>query len=122
RAIRSAHALRGVGTFRPSRHRINRATMTFATSPTQPALPNGQPLRFTLVRIDSNMCIAEEWRTLEQAADCSFFISWSWIGPWLDMALRADTELYLYRCLEADQTVALAILSRTKVTRKKIFR
>lgn len=76
----------------------------------------------TLTRITDIGTLADEWRELETNADASFFISWSWIGPWLHMALSAHVELYLYRCQQCNETIALGLLSRATVTRRKLFR
>ena len=96
--------------------------MTALTATTERHRTDSALPRAELVRVQTALSIADEWRALEANADASFFISWSWIGSWLSMALEAGVEIYLYRCTQNAQTIALGLLSRTRVTRHRIFR
>lgn len=49
-----------------------------------------------------------EWRDLEARSDCSFFLTWDWIGPWL-ATLPADVKRRLVRVRIAGRTTGLAI-------------
>jgi CelD/BcsL family acetyltransferase involved in cellulose biosynthesis len=60
--------------------------------------------------------IESEWRTLEEVADGSFFLSWGWIGPWLRVTSRR-APLFLFRCTRDGRTIGLAVLSRCVVRR-----
>ncbi len=93
------------------------------TAPPHQHASNTSTLHSTLTPLAS--CVADlehDWRALEQHADASFFTSWGWIGPWLKLVERKNCELYLYRCSEGDTTIALGILSRSTITRRKLFR
>lgn len=61
-----------------------------------------------------------DWRALETIADCSFFLSWSWIGSWLELA-QHEHELYQYRCYYGDELVSLAIIAAGNVRRRFFF-
>ena len=71
--------------------------------------------------IRSPETIEHEWRAIEALADCSFFLSWSWIGAWLRL-VAPHTSLLLYECRQADDLVALGIVSENIVRRRKLFR
>ena len=65
------------------------------------------PAGSTTVTVDlvpAHQCpgLGEAWRSLEQRADGSFFLSWRWIGSWL-AALPPD----LPWVLSAESAVAL---------------
>ena len=62
--------------------------------------------------------LESEWRALEREADCSFFLSWGWLGPWAVLIAR-QTELHLLRCETAGRTVGLAFLTRRLVRRRR---
>ncbi len=53
--------------------------------------------------------LADEWRALEQRARTSFFVSWSWIGPWLSM-LPKDVRPQLVRAMRGDRLLGLAVV------------
>ena len=54
--------------------------------------------------------LASEWRTLEERADASFFVSWSWIGCWIE-TLRGEVELLVLRARLQGRTVGLGVLA-----------
>lgn len=54
--------------------------------------------------------LATAWRALEQRADCSFFLSWSWIGAWL-AELPAEIEPLCLRARAGGEIVGLALLT-----------
>jgi CelD/BcsL family acetyltransferase involved in cellulose biosynthesis len=54
--------------------------------------------------------LASEWRTLEERADASFFVSWSWIGCWIE-ALRGGVELLVLRARLKGRTVGLGVFA-----------
>lgn len=79
------------------------------------------PYRSELVPLTCINELESTWRALESEADCSFFVSWSWIGPWLNLPHR-PTDLRLYRSYAGDTLVALAILHSDTYYRRRIFR
>ena len=64
--------------------------------------------------------IGRAWRALEEQAECSFFLSWGWIGPWVALAYT-QTPIYLYTCTAGERTVGMAFFTRRQVTRRKGF-
>lgn len=77
-------------------------------------------LRGTFQEIGSLAAREAQWRALEAQADCSFFVSWSWIGPWLRL-IRGHVSLLVYECHEGDDLIALAVIARHTVRRRKVF-
>lgn len=65
--------------------------------------------------------LEEEWRRLEANADCSFFLSWSWIGIWLTL-IHDKPDIQLYRCYCDDTLIAMAIVVGDVVQRRLFFR
>lgn len=62
-----------------------------------------------------------EWRALEARADASFFISWGWIGPWLQTILPR-TDVYLFRAVDqTGELFALATLVPCRLRRGRLF-
>ena len=53
--------------------------------------------------------LAEEWLELQSRSDGNFFLSWSWIGCWLQ---TTQARPFLFRVTEGTQTIALGFLSR----------
>lgn len=93
-----------------------------AASTGEPATHSVAQVSATLTPLGDIEALASEWRALESDADCSFFTSWSWIGPWAAMAREQGVELHLYRRTEHGQPAALALLSRSRIKRRVIFR
>lgn len=61
--------------------------------------------------------LEQEWRTLENHADTTFFISWSWISAWLEV-VREHCELYLFRCEEDGEPIGLGIFVHEQQVRR----
>ncbi|MBF0311623.1 MAG: GNAT family N-acetyltransferase, partial [Magnetococcales bacterium] len=53
--------------------------------------------------------LSHEWLALEQRAEASFFLSWKWIGCWLETVARTE-PLRLLRVLRDGECVGLALL------------
>jgi CelD/BcsL family acetyltransferase involved in cellulose biosynthesis len=53
--------------------------------------------------------LAQEWRSLEARAHVSFFVSWSWIGPWLS-TLPVNIRPQLVRASRGDRVLGLAVV------------
>ncbi len=60
-----------------------------------------------------------QWRALEENADGSFFLSWSWIGTWLQ-SLKAPC--LLLRIRDGAETAGLAVLVPRTVRRHAVVR
>ena len=48
--------------------------------------------------------VAIKWQALEQKANCSVFLSWLWIGNWLDLV---TDKLFLIECHQGENVVGL---------------
>jgi CelD/BcsL family acetyltransferase involved in cellulose biosynthesis len=73
--------------------------------------------------ITSQYSVAElqaEWCELQSRAEHSFFLSWTWIGTWLN-SLPADDRPRLMRSRSGDRTVGLALLGSRQVRRHRII-
>jgi CelD/BcsL family acetyltransferase involved in cellulose biosynthesis len=58
-----------------------------------------------------------QWRELESRADCSFFLTWSWIGTWLN-ALPEGMAPRLLKACSGEQVMGLAIVMEGPVRRR----
>ncbi len=59
--------------------------------------------------------LAEKWLTLERNSDCSVFLSWQWIGNWLDVV---TDKLFLVEAYHDDKVVGLGFFVETT---RKVF-
>ena len=63
--------------------------------------------------------VEARWRLLEEQANCSFFISWAWIGTWLK-TLPSLSNLKLFEAKLEDEVIGLAIIGR-HASRRNFF-
>jgi CelD/BcsL family acetyltransferase involved in cellulose biosynthesis len=73
-------------------------------------------LSFSLQRLEDTETVAMQWKELEARSDCSFFLSWDWIGAWL--ASAPGEEPLLMTARESGTIVALAIFHTAKLKRR----
>jgi CelD/BcsL family acetyltransferase involved in cellulose biosynthesis len=73
-------------------------------------------LSFSLERLDDIKTVAVQWKELEARSDCSFFLSWDWIGTWLATAPGSAPLLLSVR--DSGALVALAIFHTAKLRRR----
>jgi len=59
--------------------------------------------------------LAEQWQHLENRANCSMFLSWSWISSWLDLVTN---KMFIIEAYESGQIVGLGIMVEK---RRKVF-
>lgn len=78
-------------------------------------------LRGNFREVGTSTALEAQWRTLEAESNCSFFVSWSWIGPWLRLTQR-NSSLFVYECYEGSELVALAIIADYSIRRRKLLR
>ncbi len=64
--------------------------------------------------------LAAEWRALESQADCSFYLSWHWIGSWL-AELPPEIEPLCLRARRGGETVGLAMLTWRQARRRGLI-
>lgn len=67
-------------------------------------------VQIELVPVPPTAALAGEWRRLEDRSDASFFVSWSWIGCWLQ-TLPDTVDLRLLRASIGGATVGLGLLA-----------
>lgn len=65
------------------------------------------PLRSAATR----HALREQWDALAQRCSPGFFISWAWIGAWLD-SLPDDLDVHVLQAIGAGRTVGLALIVR----------
>jgi len=64
--------------------------------------------------------LGDEWRALEARADCSYFLTWRWIGAWL-AELPAEFEPLCLRARAGGETVGLALLVWRRARRRGVI-
>ncbi len=74
------------------------------------------PVAVELLPIDGLSNLQETWKDLEARADGSFFLSWHWIGPWLEH-LPPGVTPHVLVARRGDRIVGLAILCRRTIWR-----
>jgi CelD/BcsL family acetyltransferase involved in cellulose biosynthesis len=73
-------------------------------------------LSFSLERLDDVKTVSVQWKELEERSDCSFFLSWDWIGTWLATAPGSAPLLLSVR--DSGTIVAFAIFHTAKLRRR----
>lgn len=71
-----------------------------------------------LAPLGSLATLSTQWKSLENEANCSFFLTWGWIGPWLD-ACKEKLPMRVLRVKHEEKLVALAIFSEETLKRAK---
>lgn len=80
--------------------------------------PHTQAVTFTLEKPD-RAALEGQWRALEARADVTFFLSWDWIGTWVDEAGMPDLVL---AGRAGGELVCLGLLRRSVDTRHRFVR
>jgi len=63
--------------------------------------------------------LGRDWQALEQKADISFFLSWHWIGTWLDVY---QPQVFVVRAERADGSLCgLGLMSRSRELRHGVL-
>jgi CelD/BcsL family acetyltransferase involved in cellulose biosynthesis len=73
-------------------------------------------LSFSFQPLDDIVAVAALWKDLEARSDCSFFLSWDWIGTWL--ANYPGESPLLLSVRDSGTVIALAVFSAKKVWRR----
>ena len=58
----------------------------------------------------SKAWLANAWFNLEQRSDANFFLSWLWIGSWLESFVD---DFYVVEAKDLDRTIGLGIISKS---------
>lgn len=75
-------------------------------------------LSTSLIKVTDISQLETKWRSLELHCTPSFFLTWTWIGPWAKMVSK-NTELYFF-CLNEDGTpIAMCFITLCQVKRLK---
>lgn len=70
------------------------------------------PLRMRFTRIHSGVLLERRWRSLEARSSCSFFLSWDWIGTWVESHPRRQ-NLHVIEFYSGLSLVGLAIVGQS---------
>jgi uncharacterized membrane protein YcfT/CelD/BcsL family acetyltransferase involved in cellulose biosynthesis len=71
------------------------------------------PIRVTMQALRDHPGLEPLWRDLASRSSCSFFLTWPWIGAWIEqLAPRCDARLLLAH--SGQRVVGAAILVKTK--------
>lgn len=79
-----------------------------------PVAAHASGLIVTLSALPPLEALAQEWRALEARAHASFFVSWSWIGPWLS-TLPVNIRPRLVRASRGDRVLGLAVVVESPI-------
>jgi len=79
------------------------------------------PVAVELLPLDGIPSLQDIWKDLEARADGSFFLSWHWIGRWLEH-LPASVTPHVLVARRRDRVVGLAILCRRTMWRYGLLR
>lgn len=62
--------------------------------------------------------IETTWRDIEKGNANSFFLTWSWLGPWVRLVIK-KRDLYLFQLKNQDRIVALCFITLCKTKRMR---
>ena len=65
--------------------------------------------------------LRQAWLDLQDRADCSWFLSWGWIGTWLQLIAVALNPVVV-RTWQGEQLVGLAVFVPRDIKRRGVFR
>ena len=71
--------------------------------------------RFT--RLADRVALQSRWAELEARSNASFFLSWGWIGPWLQ-TLPGDLRLSVLEIRDGEQLAGLAVVNQERLVRR----
>ena len=75
-------------------------------------------IQCSIKKVENIEDIESAWLSLELQTTPSFFLTWSWIGPWAKLVLDA-TDLYLFNCEIDGKNIALCFI--TLSNQKRFF-
>ncbi len=90
------------------------------TSPVRVAVGRPGLVEFSLEKISALAPVFPLWTKLETQTNTSFFLSWRWIGTWLQHLPR-EVEPLLLRANRGENTVAAAILVPRRERRRAML-
>ena len=78
------------------------------------------PLDAKLQNVTEFSTLEADWRDLEARADRTFFLSWTWIGTWLETFTTAPWVVSVRD--SNGRVIGLGVFNETSETRKKVIR
>ena len=78
------------------------------------------PLDVELQVLPDFSTLEADWRDLEERSDRSFFLTWTWIGTWLETF--ANSPWVVRVCDSTGRVIGLGVFCEASETRKKIIR
>ena len=72
----------------------------------------------TILNITDIDQVESMWRSFEELCQPSFFLTWTWIGPWARLVSQ-HTDLYLFSLTKNKTQVALCFFTISNVNRLK---
>jgi CelD/BcsL family acetyltransferase involved in cellulose biosynthesis len=81
---------------------------------------SGPTFQIRIAQLPELQVLEAQWRSLEERSDCSFFLSWSWIGSWL-MTLPSHVRPRLVEVTGSSGVVAMAVLVERAYRRHRLF-
>ena len=83
-------------------------------------MSSGAEILVTRVALPPLAALEREWRDLEMRGEHSFFMSWFWIGSWLER-LPVDVPRWLLRAESGGRVVGLGVICANTVRRHGMF-
>lgn len=76
----------------------------------------------TITQIQQECDIKNWWESVVQDANCSPFVSWMWIGPWLSEITSKENAPFLVKIIDQNEIVAIGLLHMASVVRHGTFK
>lgn len=78
------------------------------------------PLEAKLKPLTNALSLESVWRDLEKRADRAFFLSWTWVGSWIETF--AERPFLIEVTDSSGRVIGLGVFCESRETRKKIVR
>ena len=79
---------------------------------------NFEQYQFSVRSLKEYPSLSSDWLSLEQKSEASFFLSWTWVGTWLDCYLP---EVDILSVTLDDEIIGLCLLSKSVFSQWKRF-
>ena len=68
----------------------------------------------------NNSELEKHWLLLEQTASKEFFLSWKWIGSWLE-TIGTNQQMYLVKAMQNNKVVGLGVFAEHNIVRHNLI-